>query len=232
MVSPAHADYQMPAEVPLCQDDSITASVYGMPPMETRFFPIGWSKSNQFAYMSYYEDHDASGLISAQLRIFDIVIDTIQLGIGPPKEYDIMFTFDEIWEENQGFFSNLLSQSGIIQDSIILNDFPLVLGDDTLDFTIETEWVDAEESEMGWPYIKYLGIHLVSKKQGIKTVYEQSEQVSCIGAQICGYINNPYNKWIVLPMVLLHPGWEGPPCVTTIYVIGCDPTKGFSKNPY
>ena len=228
IISAENGGYQMPAELPLCQNDAILEPTHNIPVLETRFFPIGWSQNNKFAYISYFEDHDASGLVSAQLKIFDIVTNTIELGKAPAKEYDIITTFSEIWNENQDFFFDLLEQHGIIQQTLVLNNFPLIFEGDTLDYTIDDEWIEVEESEMGWAYIDDLNVQIRSKKLGIKTIYEQSGQYSCIGAQVCGYIKNPCSDRVVIPMVLLHPGWEGPPCVTTIHIIGCHLTEGFT----
>ncbi len=182
--------------------------------------------------MSYFEDYDASGLVSLSLRIVDIVNDTMLLAQSTPDEYDIGITFGEIWNDNQEFFSGLLQDHSIIQQSIILNDFPLIAAEDTLGFTIDTEWIEVEKSEMGWAYIDDLTVKLTSKNLGIKTVYHKDGQYICVGAQICGYIKDPHSELIVLPMVLLHPGWEGPPYTTSLSMIACNPTKGFSTNTH
>lgn len=217
----------MPEEVMLCENGAITEPAYGMPVMERRFFPIGWSRGNNFAFLSYFEDHDASGLVSLHLCIVDAANDSMMLAEAPPATYDIGTTSQEIWHENIDFFSGLLEQHEIIQEMTVLCDFPLILEDDTLNAIVGSGWVDAEESEMGWPYIDSLNCSLISQDGTRKTIFEQSGIYTCIGAEICGYIKSPFSDFIVVPMVQLHPGWEGPPCLTSISLIGCDPTRGF-----
>ncbi len=221
--------YNVPHEVILFKSSDDPEAGQGIPIMETRFFPVGWSQDNKFAYISYFDDYDASGLVSMQLKIIDIVTDRIVLDKAPSTEYSSGTEFNKIWNENANFFSDYLSAHSIIEHSVVLNDFPLITKDDTLTCNIQTEWIEASESDLGWPCIDHLNVEVRSAKKGFKSVYQADGKNICIGAQISGYIKNPYNNRIIIPMFLTHPGWEGPPHSTSIIIIGCHLGQGFKS---
>lgn len=219
--------YNMPAEIDLYRSAVSPESDQGIAVMETRFFPIGWSQDNKFAYICYFDDYDASGLVTASLEVIDVVTDNVIVDASPTKEYATGTPFDVIWNENIEFYSDYLSQNGIVQQSVAVGDFPLPFENDTLTCFIETEWIDAEDSDLGWAYIDHLTVKVKSAGKGVKIISEQSGRYLCIDARIGGFIKNPYNARIVIPMITYHPGWEGPPNTTSIHFVGCHLKQGF-----
>jgi hypothetical protein len=212
---------------PYSPDDPISS-----PYMETRFFPIGWSKNNKFAFMTYFEDHDASGLVWSKVVIIDIVTDEILEQKVPEYEYELGTTAATIWKENKSIFSNLLSRHAIIPHEFTLSEFPLYFEDDTVDYYFLEHWMKDTDEDYMWPCIDTLTLRIRSAKHGLKTVYSKHNGYSVVGAWITGYFRSPYTTRIVIPLILLHPGWEGPPNTTSIQMVGCHLTTGFKEGKY
>jgi len=225
--------YRQPEEVSFYDnsppvDASDTSNVYGSF-METRFFPVGWSRQGKFAYFTYFDDYDASGMAWLTLYVFDAKNDTILVQLSPEKEYWTETPFDTIWRENKKFFSRLLDSFGLIQQKsmIRLLKFPIVSKhdnrNDTIMWSADTNWVEADSSPYGFPCYDSLAITLSTSGQSGsgQVIYDKYSDYVAIGFSIPGFIQDPFDPNVIfIPLVLSHWGWEGPPHTTSITPIG------------
>ena len=197
--------------------------------MYTEFYPIGWSRQGEFAYFTFFDDYDASGMAWLNLYIFDAKKDTIAAQLAPEKDYWTETPVDTIWQENKKLFTRLLDSFKIVQQKVELLKFPLetvVHGekDDTMHYAwrADTDWVEPDSSPYGFPCYDSLVIKLFTNKGGFeKVIYSQFGDYVAIGFSIPGYFQDPFDPYVYLvPLVLWHRGWEGPPNTMSITPIG------------
>lgn len=218
--------YRQPARVDLYDNAprADTGKTYASC-MYTEFYPIGWSRQGEFAYFTFFDDYDASGMAWLNLYIFDAKKDTIVAQLAPEKEYWTETLVDTIWHENKQFFTKLLDSFGIVQQKTILSKFPIVLKNDTGTFKFlcrtDTSWVEAEDSPYGFPCFDTLVIRLHAEKGGFEKVIYNGSGYVAFGYSIPGFIKDPFDSSLFfIPLVLTHWGWEGPPHTTSIAPIG------------
>ena len=76
-------------------------------------------------------------------------------------------------------------------------------------------------------------IKLTSSRQGEKTLYQEiyrgENYKGILAAEIGGVLKSPYENKVAVILVQTQRGWEGPPHITKIKIIGADLSGGFKK---
>jgi hypothetical protein len=185
--------------------------------IEAKFFPLGWSKKENFAFIIEYAD-EAIGELRAELFIYDvkssIVIENILF-----KE---KLNFKEI--------SKLMKKYAINNyNSNTLSTFPLRYSNIKIDVdkyaTYQTKPHYFENDEK---FIREVNIRLTKsedyKKIDEKSIYKHlfDEDDFTYDTLILGYILSPSGKSMIVVLNRFERGWEGPPHITKFIVTGVD----------
>jgi hypothetical protein len=195
--------------------------------LREQFYPIGWSKDGKFAY--YVEPADeACGCYFGELVIQDMRMDKILWqrdynSDGKPED-----TLKKYWAKNRKEFSRKLAQYGIVaQKRFTLQNSKINYQKDVLipEIKVNTA-VDNEDKVAG-----NVLLQLISKQRGRKTIYEKKfdpkKYEGFRGAETAGGLLSPFEPRAAIIMVETYRGWEGPPNITQIRIVGTSLTTGF-----
>jgi len=200
------------------------------------FYPIGFSKSGKFAY--YVEPVDeACGCYFAELVIQDLRTDKVLWKHEYESEpTDVIEgkltplpTIKEHWSKNKAMFSRKLAEHGIVaQDQFTLEESIKYRSDlftPKLDLKIEKEDVYSVDGN--------LNLLMVSQEKGSKSIYRRKYRADDYSgfrtAEVSGVLKSPFGSESAVVLVELIRGWEGPPNVTEIKIVGADLTTRFRK---
>lgn len=219
--------YAEPARLMLPGDENADREAEMGTLLRENFYPIGWSKDGVFAY--YLEPADeACGCYFARLVIQDLRTDKILWersynSDGKPED-----TLEKYWTKNQKEFSRKLAQYGIrAQRQFALQNSAVNYQQDVLTPEIKVNTTVENEYEVAGNVV----VQLISKEKGKKTIYEKKynpkKHESFRDAEIAGSLLSPFEPRAAIVTVETHRGWEGPPHVTKIRIVGTTLTTGF-----
>jgi len=215
------------------------------PPHETwiaeKFFPIGWSKDGKFAY--YVEPADeACGCYFAKLVIQDLKTDKIlwEHDYTGEESSDETETIKTHWQKNRRLFSRQLTKYGIVAgEKFSLMTSSVDYENDSLTPKLELNFDPDNESGTEIDGEFYYGVEgslilrLVSKEKGEKVIYRRNYHPKdgnlYRGAELTGFLKSPYEPRIAVILIEIIRGYEGPPHITKIRIVGADLTSRFEK---
>ena len=190
------------------------------------FYPIGWSEDGKFAYYTEPAD-EACGCYFGNLIIQDMRTDKILWRKDYTSENGGADNLKDYWQKNQKEFSRKLAEYKITAPkSFTLLDSPFKFQNDvfSVDLTqnLKFEDISAKGSVI---------LQMIYKTGGAKTIYEEKYTPkvysSLRSAEIGGILPSPFEARVAVVLVETHRGWEGPPNITRLKVIGASLTKGF-----
>lgn len=200
----------------------LTASIY----------PIGWSADGKFAYVVEPPDEDC-GCYFADLIIQDMVGDKIvwkdeyrSESLEEGREENL----DTHWAKKQAEFSAKLREHNIVQQTEFKLVHPsLKFERDTLTPSIDVRIKHDNDLEV----IGTVTLRMRSRKRGTKVVmrdvYQKGEVSGFRRAMIAGMLKSPFEDRVAIIVAEEYRGWEGPPNITGIKVVGSTLKTGFKK---
>ena len=223
--------YAAPQRLLLAGDDGEAAEAEKGVLLREHFFPIGWSKDGKFAFYTEPAD-EACGCYFADLLIVDLRTDKILWQREYESDEHKADTLAAYWRQNQKEFSAKLAQYKIERATgFALRQFPFAYKTDllTLELTANLK-VENEESVTG-----NITLRLNSRQKGSKTLgktlydkrYSSAKYDSIRAAQIGGVLVSPFEPRAAVVLVETHRGYEGPPSVIKLKIIGADLEKSF-----
>ena len=195
--------------------------------LREKFYPIGWSKSGAFAY--YVEPADeACGCYFGKLVIQDLRTDKILWERFYNSEELPVNTLKKYWAKNQKEFSRKLAQYGIrAQKQFALQNSPIDYQKDVLTPEIKVNTTVTNEMLVTGNVV----LHLISQQRGRKTIYEKKFDSTKFDAfrdaLISGSLLTPFEPRAAIVIMETHRGYEGPPNITRIRIVGTSLTNGF-----
>ncbi|HMO81469.1 MAG TPA: hypothetical protein PKD24_11835 [Pyrinomonadaceae bacterium] len=195
------------------------------------FYPIGWSRDGKFAYLVVPAD-EACGCLTLHIFIQDLRTDRVvwKETYDGEAEPEIPETLDTAWPKVQNDYSAKLRQYGIEQ----ADKFELIHPAIRLDNDVLTPEVTvAIETDGVFEVDGTVTVRMVSQRNGVKTIsrnrYHRKDVNSIRNAEIAGSLISPFEKRAAVILIEEHRGYEGPPNVTRIRVVGSTLTTGFKK---
>jgi hypothetical protein len=191
------------------------------------FYPIGWSKNGVFAY--YVEPADeACGCYFAKLVIQDLRTDKILWERSYTSDENSDVTLKKYWAKNRKEFSRKLAQYGIrAQKQFALQSSAFNYQKDVLTPDLKVNITGDDGFDVAGDMV----LQLISKEKGRKMIYEKKfdpkKYVGFLGAKIAGSLLSPFEPRAAIIMVESYRGYEGPPHVTEIRIVGATLTAGF-----
>lgn len=221
--------YDAPARLMFPGDEKEQAEMESADLLRAHFYPIGWSKDGKLAY--YVEPPDeACDCYFADLVVQDLRTDKVlwqrRYDSGNEPENAPRVTLATYWKKNQKEFSRRLAQYGIVaQNKFALTNAPFEYQTDLLTPKVDVNLTVEEDTVAGDVILR-----LLSKNKGSKTIYREIYKKgydSIRGAEIAGVLLSPFDARAAVIMVETHRGWEGPPNVTHINIVGASLINGF-----
>lgn len=200
----------------------ITASLY----------PLGWSRDGKFAY--YLEPPDEEcGCYFAELVIQDMRTDKVMWRKKYSSENldqpDSM-TLEKYWRSMRKLFEAKLNYYHIEPQKKFDLLFPSSkYNGDVLTPKIAVNITTDDVFEVNGTVV----LKLHSDKKGAKTlykkIYRKNETSGFRAAEVSGMLQSPFGPRVAVVVVETIRGWEGPPHITSLRIVGSDLTTGFRK---
>lgn len=199
--------------------------------LREHFYPIGWSKDGKFAYLVEPVD-EACGCYFANLVVQDMRTDKIIWSNDYEGRENANESLKSHWRKNQKLFSRKLAQYKIVAGkNFKLLESPLTVGGDSVKIDLSSTVGLAEDaySSKGSVVLK-----LISKQKGSKIAYrksyngEGSDGIMEINQG--GVLRSPFESRTAIVLIETKRGWEGPPHITQIRIVGADLTGGFKPS--
>lgn len=218
--------YAEPSRLYLVGDYKTVAEEENGNMIKEKFYPIGWSKTGAFAYFVEPAD-EACGCYFADLIIQDLRTDKVLWKHEYRGEESGKETLKSHWAKNRKEFSRKLAQFGIrAQQKFDLQNA----------FDYQKDRLTAEVKEK--PNVRdvfavagNLIVRLTSKERGAKTIYEYKfdpkKYEAFLDAELAGGLLSPFEPRAAVVMIETYRGYEGPPNITRITIVGASLTSGF-----
>lgn len=192
------------------------------------FYPIGWSKDGKFAYLTEPPD-EGCDCYFANLIIQDMRSDKPVWMYNHRGEMEKTETLGTFWRAHRALFSRKLREHKIIANArFTLLDSQFDFNGDRLITQLTTE---KEENSEYDGTLKHVLVQLVSERWGRKIIYEKrykpEDYNPLLASQVFGVLRSPYEPRAAFILVEVNRGWEGPPHVTEVNIIGANLTTGF-----
>jgi hypothetical protein len=188
---------------------------------------VGWSGDGKFAY--YVEPVDeACGCYFGKLVIMDLKSDAVLWQFDytseDPAEGESKKpkSLAALWDANRKLFSGKLKENNIEpQRPIRVLSFPITYRTDrvTTNFLIKRKSMSEEDRIYG--DIADVRLHLVSRKNGKKTIFHREySEAKPLYVGIAGYLKSPLEPRVAIILIEIYRGYEGPPHVGAVTVVG------------
>lgn len=195
------------------------------------FYPIGWSGDGKFAYIVEPAD-EACGCYYANLVIKDLKTDTVlwnfdYVSTELTKKDNMPKSLAAFWWFNRGLFSKKLREYRIRQTTrFAFQSFPIIYLGDRLTATLSLER-DRKRSQP--ELVSAIGLHMSSHRKGKKIVYENRDltESEILDVKLLGYLKSSFQPRVALILIEVHRGYEGPPHVARVNLIGSDLVSDF-----
>lgn len=201
------------------------------------FYPIGWSKDGKFAYYSEPGD-EACDCYYAKLVIVDLVANKIAWSF----EYDGQEAANEdrkdaprsiaaFWKLNRTLFSDMLRGFKVEpQGPFALSGFPIIRRLDQLKVDVKLKEKTDEDSRL-YGTVTQATVQLISRRMGKLTVWDHTfsepDERFPLDVDVVGYLKSPFEDRIAAIVIEVYRGYEGPPHVTNIRILGANLSSGF-----
>lgn len=210
--------------------------------IDADFYPIGWSPSGKFAYLTRLADEAVGDGPQFSLVIMDLVEDhTLFFSISdaqkdPLPEYLATPEYREkpleiFWKHHEAEFLPLLEKQKIRWTLPAFRTFPMAWKGDTITGILTTE-MDYVEDFAG-EFVKRHQIFLKKAKAG--TIKRAADHRSTapyeliLDLKLLGFVPSPYEDRLALVVGVLKQGWEGPPHVRDFFLVGSHLNVGFVR---
>src|SRR5262245_13460021 len=198
-----------------------------------KFFPIGWSKDGKFGY--YLEPVDeACGCYFGKLVIVDLKSDAVLWQFDYSSEDDEESSkkpksLAALWNANRQLFSNKLKENNVEPQYLVrLLPFPIIENNDRITPNLTIEKTHAPEAERIYGDVARVELDLTSRRNGKKTVLDQQySEAKPLYVGLIGYLKSPLEPRAAIILVEIYRGYEGPPHVGQVRIVGATLDKNF-----
>jgi hypothetical protein len=192
-----------------------------------KFYPIGWSQSGYFAYISEPVD-EACGCYFFELIIQNMVTDKVSYRFSF-NDQGAGETLKSVWDKKQTMFAKKLSEYSIVQDGgfkLAPESFEYSQQKYSIKYKTRME----KDSDFMLDLVKQYKINLV---RGSTTKIVCDEQIpkndAILNLIVSGVVTSPYENRIAIVVQEERRGFEGPPNILNFRLIGSNLEKGFEN---
>ena len=195
------------------------------------FYPIGWSRDGKFAYFVEPPD-EACGCYFGKFVIQDLKTDKILWQDDYTGEMEVVpeENIESFWPKKQKEYAAKLKEHGIEPSS----DFRLLHPSIDHDGDVLTPRIDVRIKGDGVFEVEgAVRLNMDSKRSGTKVImrdiYKKDEINTIRNAEVAGSLLSPFEPRAAVIVVQEMRGYEGPPHITTIKVVGSTLKTGFKN---
>lgn len=191
-----------------------------------KFYPIGWSKDGNFAYLIEPAD-EGLGNYMFGIVIINLVSDKVLWDWYTDPTVEEELYREDIWKKQYEDFSTQLNKYGIIQvRNIEMKDTYFTY--DKKDYVVRAETQTEEDKDINIELVNHCDIYIKSPELGEKLIASLNYEMSMIlGQQITGCLISPFEDRVVVILKNERWGYEGPPDVVEFEVFGTNLLTGF-----
>ena len=198
------------------------------------FYPVGWSKDGKFAY--YVEPVDeACGCYFGKLVIVDLKNDAVVWQFDYTSEDDgpgdskKPKTLAALWAANRKLFSGKLNENKIEPQRIArVLPFPIIYKTDRVTANLSVERKPVSKEDRIYGDVARARVELSSRQNGKKTVLDEKyPEAMPLYVGMLGYLRSPLEPRAAILLVEIYRGYEGPPHVGHVSVVGASLDKNF-----
>lgn len=213
-------EYFFPEEVPYYQ--SITEAI------PDKFYPIGWSKDGNFAYLIEPAD-EALGNYMVGLVIMNTISNEVLWDWYSKPDVEQDMYREEIWNKEYKNFKEQLNKYKIIQQrNIKLSD--AYFNYKGKDYVVWLEKEMVKDPDLGNDMVGGSTLYIKSPQLGQKEIiHKKYENSMILNQKIAGCIISPYEDRIVVIVRNERMGYEGPPNIIEFEISGNNLTTSFIK---
>ena len=190
--------------------------------LDEQLFPLGWSKNGEHLAVLSAKPNEAADERTWECRILDLVADK-------SLHTEIFYIEGDggitpFWQANGAKVSALLDTFGITfaPKSFQRHSFPALAGKyrgESYETSLTRGY--AEEPLFGYRGVKHLKLALSNQEGKSKDILDlHYEEFFPIAAGAVGYLANPQGDRIAVLLALTKRGYEGPPHVRTLLIVG------------
>ncbi|MCC6825213.1 MAG: hypothetical protein IT172_05650 [Acidobacteria bacterium] len=211
-------------------------SRFAFPQLEAeKFFPIGWSRSGNFAYLVEPVD-EACGCYFAKLVIQNMRTDEVlwkfEFNEGDNNAKNAPKNLRTLWAKNRRLFSQKLAKHGIVASRSVLLGKSFTFGGSSFTAALTKQSGKNEDGEDS--RVNLYSVLMTSPKLGTKTLFTSEDHTSddywfMLDAGMIGSVKSPYQSRVAVVAAEVWRGYEGPPHVVRLRIVGSDLTSGFKK---
>jgi hypothetical protein len=197
------------------------------------FYPVGWSKDGKFAY--YVEPVDeACGCYFGKLVIVDLKNDMTVWQFDYTSEDDAENskkpkTLAALWAANRKLFSAKLNENKIEPQRIARTlPFPIIHKTDRVTANLSVERKPVSKEDRIYGDVARARVELTSRHNGKKTVLDEKyPEAMPLHVGMLGYLKSPLEPRVAIILVEIYRGYEGPPHVGNLKIVGAALDKNF-----
>ncbi len=191
-----------------------------------KFYPIGWSKDGNFAYIIEFAD-EGLGNYMFGLVIINLVSQEILWEWYTDPEVSEEIYREDIWKKHYDEYKKELNEYGIVQiRKVKLED--TYFTHNKRDFVVRLEKTTEKDPDLDIELVTKSSIFIKSPDLGEKEVITKEYEYSMIlGQQLAGCIISPFEDRVVILLRNERWGYEGPPNVVEFEVYGTNLSTGF-----
>lgn len=197
------------------------------------FYPVGWSRDGKFAY--YIEPVDeACGCYFGKLVIVDLKNDTTVWQFDYTSEDDAENskkpkTLAALWAANRKLFSAKLNENRIEPQRVAgVLPFPVIYKTDRVTANLSVERKPVSKEDRIYGDVARVRVELNSGRNGKKTVLDEKyPEAMPLYVGMLGYLKSPLEPRVAIILVEIYRGYEGPPHVGNVKIIGATLDKNF-----
>jgi len=204
-------------------------------PMHASFRPIGWSRNGKFAYVIEPAD-EACGCYFMTLYIQDLVTDKIlwrlDYNSSNSQSQHPAQDLKSLWPQKEAEISKMLNFHEISQSTDFeLRSVPIIQDNYQYDFPLRNSFMP--DMGEGYTTIRNASIFMYRNGKSIIKIFNKDHGVvtnlsdggsssSALKNNIQGYLMSPFENRIAMIYSYMDRGYEGPPNVINLDIIGCN----------
>ena len=190
-----------------------------------KFRPIGWSANGKFAYISEPAD-EACGCYFFELKIVDTRSDKIVYEFVHNDE-GTGETLSSMWDKHYKEFEAKLWENEIVQGPRIemLNE---EFSYNDKNFGLKLKVDRKKDQDFQVELVKHYSLNIISGNAKKQLANANTDSISAIvNMSVAGVLQNPYEARVAVLLQEENLGYEGPPNVLKLRIIGAALDKGF-----
>lgn len=202
-------------------DDSDKEYIQNQTLLVNKFYPIGWGKNGEFAYVVEPAD-EACGCYFFDIYIQDKSGENLWSWHydSSDEEEPLQANLANTWAKNQDLFTEKLKEYGIVEQTAWTIS-PLEFDDNGKHLAVSSKIQEGKHELFGFDAVKQADFFLKINNEEKKLFTKKYDQYAAVlSEKLVGILRHPTDKRAVIIAKTNNNGYEGPPTVLSLYLVG------------